>query len=210
MPDGHAILLFMAATLALNLTPGPDMLLVISRSVDSGTRAGAAAALGVAVGCFVHMSLVAGGLAAFLIAVPAAAKAIRIAGAVYLVLLGIRLLMNPPGLSPDLKTAPRAAGTAFRQGVITNVLNPKVALFFLAFLPQFVSPRGASPALQVLLLGVFFNLSGTTVNLLVALAAGRATAWLRRSANGPRRLQRATGALFVGLGLRVALAVRRE
>jgi threonine/homoserine/homoserine lactone efflux protein len=208
VPAPHDLLLFIAAGLALNFAPGPDMLLVASTSVGSGQRAGRAAALGIGTGTLVHISLVAFGLAALLAAVPLAYDVLRIAGAVYLVSLGARLLLRRAAVAePAGRTTSVAA--AFRLGIITNVLNPKVALFFLAFLPQFVSPARGSMIAQVFLLGLIFDFNGTLVNLLVASVAGHATEWLRRSSRASRALQRLTGAIFLGLGARLALAARR-
>ncbi len=204
----HSLLPFLAAGLALNVTPGPDMLYVAARSASEGRPAGVASALGIAMGTLVHIALVAGGLVALLAAVPVAYAAVRLAGAAYLVYLGGRALLRPSGLA-ERALAPASRWAVFRQGVVTNVLNPKVALFFLAFLPQFVDPARGSPALQVLALGLLFDTSGTLVNLVVALGASRASARLRRSGRAARLMERATGALFVGLGVRLAVAGRR-
>ena len=208
MPPLHSILVFLAAGLALNLTPGPDMLYVAARGASEGRVAGVASALGIAAGTLVHIALVAGGLAALLTAVPVAYTIVRLAGAAYLVFLGVRSLIRPSGLT-ERTLAPASRWTVFRQGVVTNVLNPKVALFFLAFLPQFVDPTRGHPAVQVLMLGLLFNTTGTLVNLGVAFGASRASARLRRSAHAARVMERVTGALFVGLGARLALAGRR-
>ncbi|GJG85984.1 RhtB family transporter [Gemmatimonadetes bacterium T265] len=208
MPDLHALLLFVAAGLALNVTPGPDMLYVAARGAAAGRAAGVASAFGIATGTLVHIALVAGGLAALLAAVPVAYTVVRLAGAAYLVSLGLRALLWPSGLT-ERTLAPASRWAVFRQGVVTNVLNPKVALFFLAFLPQFVDPARGSPARQVLALGLLFNTTGTLVNLAVALGASRASARLRRSGRAARAMERATGALFVGLGVRLAVAGRR-
>jgi threonine/homoserine/homoserine lactone efflux protein len=208
VPDPHALLLFLAAGLALNLTPGPDMLYVAARSAAEGRAAGVASAAGIAVGTLVHVALVAGGLAALLAAVPLAYTAVRLGGAAYLVYLGVRALVRPSGLA-ERALAPAPRWAVFRQGVVTNVLNPKVALFFLAFLPQFVDPARGNAAAQVVGLGLLFDTTGTLVNLAVALGASRAAAGLRRSARAARLLERATGALFVALGVRLAVAGRR-
>ena len=208
MPDAHALALFMAAGLALNLTPGPDMLYVAARAAAEGRAAGVASTLGIATGTLVHIALVAFGLTALLAAVPVAYTAVRLAGAAYLVYLGVRTLLRPGGLTERALT-PASRWAVFRQGVLTNVLNPKVALFFLAFLPQFVDPARGSAGLQVLGLGLLFDASGTLVLLAVALGASRAAGRLRRSAGAARWLERATGVLFVGLGLRLAVASRR-
>lgn len=204
----HSLLLFLAAGLALNLTPGPDMLYVAARSASEGRAAGVASAFGIAAGTLVHIALVAGGLAALLAAVPLAYTAVRLAGAAYLVYLGMRALLRPTGLA-EHALAPASRWAVFRQGIVTNVLNPKVALFFLAFLPQFVDPVRGSPALQVLALGLLFDTSGTLVNLAVALGTSGASARLRRGKRAARMMERATGALFPGLGVRLAVTSGR-
>lgn len=198
----RSLALFVVAGLALNLTPGPDMLYVAARGASEGRAAGIASALGIGAGTLVHIALVAAGLAAVLTAVPVAYLAIRLGGAGYLVYLGVRALRaRAPAAAARL--APASLGAIFRQGVITNVLNPKVALFFLAFLPQFVDPARGSTALQVVALGLLFDTTGTLVNLAVALASSHAANKLR----GPSMiLQRVTGGIFVALGLRLAYA----
>ena len=208
MPDLQSLLLFVSAGLALNLTPGPDMLYVAARGASEGRAAGVASALGISAGTLVHIALVAAGLAALLAAVPVAYTVVRLAGAAYLVWLGLRALLRPTGLA-ERTLEPASRWAVFRQGVVTNVLNPKVALFFLAFLPQFVDPSRGSPALQVLALGLIFNTTGTLVNLAVGLGASGAAGRLRRSERAAKVLERATGALFVALGLRLAVAARR-
>ena len=208
MTDSANLLLFLGATLALNVTPGPDMLYVIARSASEGRRAGVASALGIAGGTVFHTLAVVLGLSSLLLAVPFAYDAVRLGGAVYLVYLGLRALLrpSPSGAGPRVERA--SLWAIFRQGVVTNVLNPKVALFFLAFLPQFVDPaRGSVPA-QLLLLGVLFNVSGTLVNLAVALAASGAGQWGRSRLGSSALLQRLTGVVFVGLGVRLALQRR--
>lgn len=207
MPAFHSLALFLAAGLALNLTPGPDMLYVAARGASEGRAAGIVSALGIGVGTLVHIALVAAGLAALLAAVPVAYLALRLGGAAYLVHLGVRALRAAPGTGGVEALAPAPLGAIFRQGVITNVLNPKVALFFLAFLPQFVDPARGSPALQVVALGLLFDLSGTLVNLAVALGSSRVAARLR-SGRSARLVQRVTGALFIGLGARLAWGAR--
>ena len=209
MPDPHMLWLFMAAALALNLTPGPDMLYIAARSTGEGRNAGIVSTLGISTGTLVHTAAVALGVSALLAAVPLAYDAIRIAGAAYLVVLGLRMLLlsRRPGVQAAL--APSSLRAIFLQGVLTNVLNPKVALFFLAFLPQFIDAHAGSPALQMLLLGVMFNIQGTLVNLVVALCASRATAWLRSNGRRVLILQRATGGVFVALGARLALSGNR-
>jgi threonine/homoserine/homoserine lactone efflux protein len=176
--DLHSFLLFLAAGLALNFTPGPDMLYVAARSASEGRTSGIASALGIGAGTLVHITMVALGLAALLAAVPLAYMTVRIAGAVYLIYLGVRAIRSRSSLTiRDIEPAPLP--TVFTQGVVTNVLNPKVALFFLAFLPQFVDPARGNPVMQIVAL--VFDLTGTLVNLAVAVGASRAASRLRRA-----------------------------
>ncbi len=204
MPPFHSLLLFMAAGLALNLTPGPDMLYVAARGAGEGRSAGIASALGIGVGTLVHIALVAAGLAAVLAAVPVAFLAIRLGGAAYLIYLGVRALMARRS-AEAAPLVPASIGAIFRQGVITNVLNPKVALFFLAFLPQFVAADSPHKAAAFLLLGVIFIFTGTLWCLGVAASSAGAAGRIRQSGRAMAWVNRAIGALFVGLGARIAL-----
>ena len=203
--DAQSFGVFMLATLALNLTPGPDMLYVLGRSVGQGRKAGVVSALGIGAGILVHMAAVALGLSALLREVPAAYEAIRYAGAAYLLYLGVRTWLERGGVGAERTEAPMPLGVVFRQGVVTNVLNPKVALFFLAFLPQFVDPAAGSVGLQIAVLGLAFDVSGTLVNFGVALAAGRLGDMLRRSPRLARAQRWFTGGVFVALAVRLAL-----
>lgn len=209
MPDMAALALFMSATFALNITPGPDMLYVIARSVSQGRSAGILSALGISTGTLFHIAAVALGLSAFLAAVPAAYMAIRIAGGIYLIYLGVRAFYSASESSDRVALKPASMRRIFMQGVITNVLNPKVALFFLAFLPQFTDPARGSIGRQVLILGLLFITSGTIVNVAVAWFASALTARARESSRTTLWLQRLTGAVFVGLGLRLITHSRR-
>lgn len=203
--------LFMAAGLLLNITPGADMALIATRAAGGGFRAGAAAALGVGAGCGVHIAAAALGLSALLAGSATAFTLLRWVGAAYLVWLGLAMLRSR-GAGP---AAPGAGSTAalpwrrvFAQGFLTNALNPKVALFFLAFVPQFIGADAPHKALAFVALGVVFVVDGTLVNLGLAWAVahlrqrlgdGQATARLGRWVN------RGVGALFVALGLKLAL-----
>jgi threonine/homoserine/homoserine lactone efflux protein len=199
--------LFVTAGLALNLTPGPDMLYVVARSTGEGRRAGVVSSLGIAAGSLVHLALVVAGVAGLLAAVPAAFEAVRWAGAAYLVYLGVRSL-RAAAEDGETRVAPAPLWAVFRQGVVTNVLNPKVAVFFLAFLPQFTDPARGSVEAQLVFLGLLFNLTGTAVNVLVALAASRVGRWTRAHGGASAWLRRLPGAVFIALGLRLALAPR--
>jgi threonine/homoserine/homoserine lactone efflux protein len=206
--DTHDWILFATATLALNLTPGPDMLYISARSIAQGRRAGVLSALGVAAGCFVHTLLVAFGLAGILARVPVAYDVVRYAGAAYLIYLGVRTLIANPAAGPRAALI-QSGGRVFLQGMVTNVLNPKVALFFLAFLPQFADPARGALWWQFVLLGALFNLSGTFVNLTVALVASTTQRLTSGGERAGRWLRRLSAAVFVGLGARLALSGTR-
>jgi threonine/homoserine/homoserine lactone efflux protein len=206
----HDFALFVAAGLLLNITPGPDLLYVVGRSTAQGARAGAAAALGIGVGCFVHIAAAALGLSAILAASATAFSIVKIVGAAYLVYVGLSILWNlrkPADSGAMTRTSLETAQlrTVFTQGFLTNALNPKVALFFLAFVPQFIDADAANKALAFLLLGLVFNFTGTIWNLLVAWFTARTLGGLRASRAG-RWLNGCIGATFVYLGVRLALA----
>lgn len=205
MPDLTALGAFCASAFLLNIAPGPDMLYVVGRSIGQGRRAGTVSALGIFAGCLVHILIAAIGLAALLRSSPLAYNVVRYSGAAYLVYLGVRVLLERSNSLQALEVQSAPMNRIFAQGVITNVLNPKVALFFLAFLPQFVQPERGSVALQIVVLGLIFNFGGTLVNLTVAYAGGRLGNSLTRH-RGLNRIQKwFTGTVFIGLGMRVAL-----
>jgi len=208
MPDLHTLVLFMSAGLALNLTPGPDMLYVATRSTGEGRAAGLVSALGIATGCLFHISALALGLSAVLATVPALYDAVRYLGAAYLCYLGIRALLAPSQLELGGRLEPKRLGSIYRQGVLTNVLNPKVALFILAFLPQFVAPAQGHVGLQILLLGTLFNIGGTAVNIAVALSTSAARGFVLGSSKMRRFLAWFSGLVFIGLAARLALSKR--
>lgn len=209
----HDLALFVGAALLLNLTPGPDMLFVAGTGAARGRRAGLLAALGVGAGCLFHTLLAALGLTALLAASELAFNAVKWIGAAYLVWTGVQMLRARPRAETmqAVEAAPRRGGNPFWQGALTNALNPKVALFFLAFLPQFIDAGAHGQALALLALGTLFNIGGTVVNLVVALAASGVASGLATRGGGGRTgawLQRAAGALFVGLGVKLALSSR--
>ncbi len=210
------IWLFILAGWALNLTPGPDVFYMVTHSLKSGWRAGAVAAAGITAGCFVHVAAATVGLSALVAASTTAFTVLKWVGAAYLVYVGWQMLSSKAhsdAMDSVAATAifQRADGQKdyvkiFKQGFLTNVLNPKVALFFLAFLPQFVSPASTHPSLAFLCLGVLFNLNAIPVNLgYVTLAAwvSQRTAAVQR---GMHWLERAAGALFIGFGVKLALS----
>uniref|UniRef100_E6VCI2 Lysine exporter protein (LYSE/YGGA) n=1 Tax=Rhodopseudomonas palustris (strain DX-1) TaxID=652103 RepID=E6VCI2_RHOPX len=204
----HDFGLFVAAGLLLNVTPGPDTAYIVGRGVQFGWRGGASAALGVGAGCLVHVAAAAAGLSALLMASTLAFGVLKLAGAAYLIWLGVRMLLSRPAdFAASAGAAPALSLPAvFRQGMLTNVLNPKVALFFLAFLPQFVAADSPHKALAFLLLGLVFVVNGTLYCLGLAAFAARAAKRLRRSGTVLQWINRGLGALFVALGVRVALA----
>jgi threonine/homoserine/homoserine lactone efflux protein len=185
------------------------MLYVSTRSLTQGRRAGVISALGIAAGSVVHTVAIASGLAALLHAVPLAYDIVRFAGAAYLIWLGVQALRNKAGPVSGKPLDRASEWTIFRQGAVTNVLNPKVALFFLAFLPQFVDPQHGSVALQIVVLGCLFNCSGTLVNIAVAYLAASAGRWLGTSGSAGKIFQWLTASVFIGLGLRLALGERK-
>lgn len=210
----HDLALFVGAALLLNLTPGPDMLFVAGTAAARGRRAGLMAALGVGAGCLFHTLLAAVGLSALLAASDLAFTVVKWAGAGYLVWVGLQMLLarrTEPTAPAAPAVEPPRTRDPFWQGALTNALNPKVALFFLAFLPQFIDAGAPGQALALLVLGSLFNLGGTGVNLVVALAAsGMASGLSRRGGTGRLGpwLQRAAGAMFVALGVKLALSSR--
>lgn len=213
MPDAQHLLLFIAAGLLLNLTPGPDVLYIVSNALRAGARAGVVAGLGITAGCFVHVFAAAAGVSALLAASATAFTVLTWIGAAYLLWVGLRLLVaRAPTKVADLRALasahPPATATlaaVFRGGFLTNVLNPKVAIFFLAFVPQFIAPGAEHKALAFVLLGTLFNVNSIAINSGWALAA----AWMaRRDAvqRGMHWLDRVAGAMFVGFGVKLALA----
>ena len=204
----HDLALFIGSGLLLNVTPGPDTLYIIGRSTAQGMRAGAAAALGIGAGTLVHIGAAALGLSAILAASAGAFTLIKLLGAAYLVYVGLALVFSsqtPLDAAAATHIVPAPLRTVFVQGFLTNVLNPKVALFFLAFLPQFVESGAASQPIAFLFLGLVFNVNGTLWNLFVAWSAARATAGLRRRAAVLKWFNRCVGGIFVALGIRLAL-----
>lgn len=202
--------LFALTGLLLNLTPGNDMLYVIARSSGGRTKAGIISALGIGAGCLVHILAAVAGLSALIAQSALAFNIIKYAGAAYLIYLGLRSLLkkNKVFVAPG-KVQPLPYKRIFWQGVLTNVLNPKVALFFLAFLPQFIDLHRGNTGLQILFLGTWFDLVGTIVNVLVALLFGRLSGWLSRSSKFVQWQERITGMILIGIGIKVALESKK-
>jgi threonine/homoserine/homoserine lactone efflux protein len=206
IPGVHDLALFVAAGLLLNITPGADLALIGARSAAQGFRSGAAAALGVGAGCFVHVAAAALGLSAVIAGSATAFTVLRWLGAAYLVWLGIGLLRGAAAAAAAAAPLPAAnAWRSFAQGFLTNALNPKVALFFLAFLPQFIDADAPHKGWAFVALGSVFAFNGTVVNVAFAALVAR----MRRAFSAPgsigRWVSRGVGALFVALGVRLAL-----
>ena len=209
-----SLLFFVTAGLLLNLTPGPDVLYIASNALRHGARAGITAAFGITAGCFVHILAAAVGVSALLAASSMAFAVLKWLGAAYLVYVGMRLFVAQGGAAIKLVAAPQDSTGAsahvdyrsvFLRGFGTHALNPKVALFFLAFVPQFIAPTVENKPLAFLLLGLLFNFNGLWVNIGWALAA----AWLAQRAGLVQKslqvLDRVSGALFIGFGIKLAL-----
>jgi threonine/homoserine/homoserine lactone efflux protein len=210
IPDPPAIGLYLLAALALLLVPGPAVLYVVTRSIEHGRRAGLASVVGIHVGTLVHIAAATLGLSALVLSSAVAFTAVKIAGAVYLIGLGLWTLLSRKA-EPDLALGgERNLRRAFAQGVVVNVLNPKTALFFLAFLPQFVDPNAPHPAVQIAFLGFLFALLGLFTDSLWALAAGTTGGVLRRSRRFARAQKYVSGTVYIGLGLATALAGSAE
>ena len=203
------ILPFLLTAVLLTATPGPDNLMVLSVGASRGRRLGMAFGLGCAAGCLSHTLLAALGVSAVLAASPVAFTALRWAGGAYLIWLGIGALRSRGGVGLPVAGADGAGDSAARQfakGVLANAINPKVVLFFLSFLPQFVVPAQGSVPLQMAVLGLVFTLQAAVLFGALGWFAGGIGQWLQRRPRAGLWLDRASGVVFVGLGLRMALA----
>ncbi|MDO9410954.1 MAG: LysE family translocator [Pseudolabrys sp.] len=202
----HDLLLFIFAGWLLNVTPGPDTALIVARSTQLGFKGGAAACFGVAAGCMLHIAAAALGLSALIAASATAFGIIKFIGAGYLIYLGVRMMLSrrSDDAAPGFKSS-LTVWKVFQQGFITNALNPKVALFFLAFLPQFIESNAPSTALAFVFLGVVFNVNGTIWNLMVAYATARAASMMRGARTWQRWIDGTIGALFIAFGVKLAL-----
>lgn len=209
MPEPSSLLVFISAGLLLNITPGPDVLYIVGRSLAQGRLAGVVSALGISAGCLFHVAATALGLSAVLAARPLAFDAVQYAGAAYLIFLGVRALRSPSGSLDVPALAQVSLGRVFAQGLLTNVLNPKVALFFMAFLPQFTDARRGSLPVQFTILGLIFIANGLVVCLLYALAASWLGTALKSRYAISTWLNRAMATLFIALGLRLAIGPAR-
>jgi threonine/homoserine/homoserine lactone efflux protein len=211
IPSATSIGLFAVAASLLLLTPGPAVLYIVARSVEQGRIAGLVSVFGITTGTLVHVLASTLGLSALLASSAFAFGLVKYAGAGYLIYMGVRRILkrtDPPSL--PLMLPRRSLGRLYRDGFIVNLLNPKTALFFLAFLPQFVDPaRGAVP-IQIAFLGLMFTLMGLTSDGLYAMVAGTAGLWVRRQSRYLNWERYVTGSVFIGLGLTAAFASGRK
>lgn len=209
MPSLETLAIFTAAALVLNLSPGPSNFYVLSRSLAQGTPAGLVATAGLAAGSLVHVAAAALGLSAVFVYSPAAYGLLKLAGAGYLVYLGLTtLLTRRPATGAVAAAAPRPPGQIFRQSILVEVLNPKTALFFLAFLPQFADVEAGPVGPQILLLGMIVTLSGLPCDGAVAALSGRAGRVLSASSFAQRLLDWVSGSILIGLGAFLAFGRR--
>lgn len=209
----HDLPLFIVSGLLLNITPGPDSLYIIGRSAAQGHKAGMAAAFGIGAGTIVHVLAAAFGLSAILATSATAFTVVKLIGAAYLFYVGLGMLLRrsrkvDEGAAEPVRLPQATLGQVFRQGFLTNVLNPKVALFFLAFVPQFIEPAAPHKALAFIALGLVFNVNGMLWCNFLAWSAATASARFKGKGAGrlAEVLNRATGGLFVALGVKLVLS----
>ncbi len=200
--------LFIGAGLILNITPGADLLYITSRSAAQGKKAGVVAALGIGTGCLVHVAAASFGLSMILVSSSLLFSLVKYLGGAYLIYLGMQTLISlrKGDATPEKPPPETALAQIYRQAILINALNPKVALFFMALLPQFVSHDAAHPSLTFLFLGILFNINGTMVNILMALFTSLLRSRFQRMALLPKLLKSLVGTLFVALGARLALS----
>ncbi len=208
MSDAAYWWVFFSAALALNLAPGPDLLFVLSRTLSGGRRIGVASACGVCSGALVHVIAAALGLSAILATSALAFAVVKYVGAAYLLYLGIQALRSAGGQF-NLRPAPRTSALqAYRQGILVDILNPKAAIFFMAFLPQFVRPEQGAVAVQLLILGGLVVLVAIVIECALVLLAARASSALRANRRMGMWLDRVLGSVLIGLGVRLGLSER--
>jgi threonine/homoserine/homoserine lactone efflux protein len=208
MPAPHTLLLFAAAALGLLVIPGPAVLYIVTRSIDQGRSAGVASVLGIHTGSLVHVAAAAFGLSALLVSSAVAFSVVKYAGAAYLVVLGIRKLLERDDPEIDLAAAPpqRSLRSIYLQGIVVNILNPKTALFFLAFLPQFIDVDRGAVWSQMVVLGFAFILLGMLSDTTYALVAARAGHVLRSNPRFVKTQRYVSGGIYIGLGAVAAFA----
>jgi threonine/homoserine/homoserine lactone efflux protein len=206
LPDASTLLVFAGASLALLVIPGPAVLYIVTRGIEQGRTAAVVSMLGIQAGALVHVAAAAIGLSALLVRSATAFTVVKYAGAAYLVFLGIRKLLARERPEQRTHRLPRRSRRLFGEGIVVNVFNPKTALFFLAFLPQFVAPDAGAVGFQIAFLGVLFILIAVVSDGAYAVAAGTAGSWLRTSPRFLRAERWVGGSVLVGLGLTTAFS----
>jgi threonine/homoserine/homoserine lactone efflux protein len=205
-PDSGALTVFVVSALVLLVIPGPAVLYIVAQSISRGRLAGIVSMLGIQVGALVHVAAAAAGLSALLVRSAVAFDIVKYAGAAYLVFLGLRRVSGKDEPETPGVPVPKSLRKLFAQGIVINVLNPKTALFFFAFLPQFIDVEAGSVALQIAMLGFIFVVLATVSDGMYALAAGSAAEWLRGRSGFVSGERYATGSVLVGLGLLTAFS----
>ena len=208
MPTLTSIFLLLIATILFGIVPGPDMLYILARSTGQGRAAGIVSCIGIAAGGFLQTTALALGLSGLFLVVPLAYEIIKYAGAVYLIYLGIRTLLSREDLLTGSLNEKAGLTRMFLQGTLTTLLNPKVAFFYLAFLPQFVNQAQGHIPLQLFILGLIFNLAGLAVDSGIALLASLLGFWLKGHKGTAKLLRWLSGSVFIGLGVRLAFSQR--
>ncbi len=209
LPDPASLAVFLTASVVISITPGPDLTYVFARGLAHGRRAGVVSVAGIVSGLVIHTFLVAFGLAALVAGSDTAFDMIRYMGAAYLVWMGVRLIRTKGGLNANGRSASGRWSTLYLQGLLTNLLNPKILLFFLAFLPQFADPVRGSVALQIIVLGAILTGCGLVALMTVALASGTMGGVLARHPAWLRVQNAVTGSLMIGLALYLLASERR-
>ena len=208
MIDLSTLMAYVAVVLGFVFIPGPATLLTVARATSSGTRVGIATGAGVAAGDVFHTVMAMVGISAIIATSATLFSIVKYIGAAYLVYLGIRAIIDRTPANPTAGALAISAGKAFRQAVLTEVLNPKTALFFLAFLPQFVRPENGSVMLQLMTLGIIFVLLGLFSTVVFAVSAGRLGTFLRRNPSVVKWQGKVVGGIYCALGVRLALQQR--
>ena len=208
MADSTVLFAFVVASLVVLIVPGPGVLYIVTRAASHGSQAALPSVVGLSVGAFVHAVAAAAGLSALLLASAAAFDVVKTIGAVYLIVLGIRTLLANDAVSPTRATLNRARARAFSDGVVISILNPKLGVFFLAFLPQFIDPTGFPPALQMLLLGMIYSVLALMTDTGYALLATRLRQLFEQPGLKGPLPRYLSGTVYIGLGISTALLDR--
>ena len=206
MIDTHSLAIFLLASLALLLAPGPAVLYVVARSVDQGRMAGIVSVLGISLGGWVHVMAAAVGLSALLVSSAVAFAVVKYLGAAYLIYLGVTTLMSPTKQVDNTPIVKMSHAKIFQQGMIVNILNPKTALFFFTFIPQFVDPLRGSVAIQIIFLGSLFLLMAIVTDGIYAIVAGTLGQWLKTNQRFLQIQKYLSGSIYIFLGAATALS----